>query len=41
MELGNFKRDYHYRSDTSKYRTSYWIAIIISVIAFLVIWYYF
>lgn len=41
MQLGNFKRNYRYKSDTSSGRTGYWLAILISIIAFLVIWYLF
>ena len=41
MLPGDYKRDYKFRSDKKKDRVSYLIAIIISVIAFLVIWYLF
>ncbi|TDQ07561.1 hypothetical protein ATK78_3688 [Pedobacter metabolipauper] len=34
----NFKRNYRYKSDKRKDRISYIIAIIISVIAFILIW---
>lgn len=40
MQFGDFKRKYNYKSDTSANRGSYWLAIIISVIAFVVIWYF-
>lgn len=41
MLFGDFKRKYNYKSDTSSGGGSYWLAIIISVIAFLVIWFLF
>lgn len=41
MLPGDYKRDYKFRSDKKKDRVSYLIAIIISVIAFLLIWYLF
>jgi len=41
MQLGNFKRNYHYKSDTSQGRGGYWLAIVISIVAFLIIWYLF
>lgn len=34
-----FTRNYKFKSDTSSARGSYWIAIIISVVAFLLLWY--
>lgn len=40
MQIGDFKRKYRYKSDTSANRGGYWLAIIISVIAFILIWYY-
>jgi uncharacterized membrane-anchored protein len=39
MAFGEFKRKYRYKSDSSS-RGSYWLAIIISAIAFIVIWYF-
>ena len=39
--IGDFKRKYHYKSDTGANKGSYWLAIIISVVAFLVIWFLF
>ena len=42
MQLpGDFKRNYRFKSDQSKDRKSYIIAIIISVIAFALIWFFF
>lgn len=41
MLPGDYKRNYKFRSDTKKDRVSYLIAIILSVIAFLLIWYLF
>jgi hypothetical protein len=41
MLPGDYKRDYKFRSDKKKDRVSYLIAIIVSVIAFLLIWYLF
>lgn len=41
MLPGDYKRNYKFRSDKKRDRLSYLIAIIISVIAFLVIWYLF
>lgn len=41
MLPGDYKRNYKFRSDKKKDKLSYLIAIIISVIAFLVIWYLF
>jgi len=38
MQLGNFKRDYKFKSDAGG-RWNYTIAIIISIIAFLLIWF--
>jgi hypothetical protein len=40
MAFGEFKRKYRYKSDTSSDNRSYWLAIVISVIAFIVIWYF-
>ncbi|MDR6784285.1 hypothetical protein ABIE26_002326 [Pedobacter africanus] len=34
-----YKRNYKFKSDTKKDRFSYIIAILISIIAFLLIWY--
>jgi hypothetical protein len=34
-----FTRNYKFKSDISSSRGSYWIAIIISAIAFLLLWY--
>lgn len=41
MLPGDYKRNYKFKSDKKRDRLSYLIAIIISVIAFLVIWYLF
>ncbi|SMC66552.1 hypothetical protein SAMN04488101_10240 [Pedobacter nyackensis] len=41
MVPGDFKRNYRFKSDKNKDKLSYIIAIIISVIAFLLIWYLF
>ncbi len=41
MQLGDFKRKYRYKSDTDANKGSYWLAILISVVAFLVIWFLF
>ena len=41
MLPGDYKRNYKFRSDKKKDRASYIIAIILSVIAFLLIWYLF
>lgn len=41
MLPGDFKRDYKFRSDKRKDRITYIIAIVISIIAFLVIWFLF
>jgi len=38
--LGDFKRKYYYKSDTSQYKGSYTLAIIISIVAFVLIWYF-
>jgi len=38
---GDFKRDYKFRSNKKKDRVMYIIAIVISIIAFLVIWFLF
>jgi len=35
----DYKRNYKFKSDRSKDRLSYIIAIVISAIAFLLIWY--
>ena len=40
MQLGDFKRKYNYKSDTSGSKGSYILAIIISIIAFVLIWYF-
>jgi hypothetical protein len=40
MQLGNFKRNYRYKSDSTSGRASYWIGIVIAIIAFILIWYY-
>lgn len=41
MELpGNFKRNYKFRSDKKKDRYAYIIAIVLSAIAFVVLWYF-
>lgn len=37
---GDFKRDYKFKSDKKRDRLSYIIAIIISVIAFALIWFF-
>ncbi|ACU02876.1 MULTISPECIES: hypothetical protein [Pedobacter] len=37
----DYKRDYRFKSDTKKDRLSYIIAIVVSIIAFLLIWYLF
>lgn len=39
MFPGDFKRKYKFKSDTKSARTSYLLAVIISIIAFLLIWY--
>jgi len=36
----DYKRNYKFKSDTRKDRMSYIIAIILSVIAFVVLWYF-
>ncbi len=41
MQLSQFKRNYRYKSDQSKNKLSYTIAIIISIVAFLIIWFLF
>jgi len=41
MGPGDFKRKYRYRSDTSQSKYAYWIAIVISIIIFWVLWTYF
>lgn len=41
MLPGDYKRDYKFRSDKKKDRVTYIIAIAISVIAFLLIWFLF
>jgi hypothetical protein len=38
---GDFKRDYKFRSNKQKDRVTYIVAIVISIIAFLVIWFIF
>ncbi|HKG07378.1 MAG TPA: hypothetical protein VKB19_13000 [Pedobacter sp.] len=41
MQLpGDFKRNYKFKSDKKKDRLSYIIAIILSAIAFALIWYF-
>lgn len=41
MQLpGDFKRKYRYKSNPRKDRLNYIIAIIISIAAFLLIWFY-
>jgi hypothetical protein len=41
MELpGNFKRNYKFRSDKKKDRLSYIIALVLSAIAFAILWYF-
>jgi hypothetical protein len=40
MAIQDFKRKYRYKSDTGSSKYSYWIAIIISVIAFWLLWTY-
>lgn len=41
MQLpSDFKRDYKFKSDKKRDRMSYIIAIIISVVAFLILWFY-
>lgn len=41
MQLpSDFKRNYKFKSDRKKDRLSYIIAIIISAIAFLILWYF-
>lgn len=37
----DYKRDYRFKSDPKKDRLSYIIAIVVSIIAFLLIWYLF
>ncbi|WP_316812972.1 hypothetical protein [Pedobacter heparinus] len=37
----DYKRDYRFKSNPKKDRLSYLIAIVLSVIAFLLIWYLF
>ncbi len=39
MLPGDFLRKYKFKSDTSSAKGSYWLAIIISAIAFALIWY--
>lgn len=39
MLPGDFKRDYKFRSDKKKDKVTYMIAIVISVVAFLLIWF--
>ncbi|WP_276089840.1 hypothetical protein [Pedobacter sp. JY14-1] len=39
MQLSDYKRKYRYKSDQSKHKLSYTIAIIISIVAFLLIWF--
>lgn len=41
MLPGDFKRAYKFRSDKKKDRITYIIAIVISIIAFLIIWFLF
>jgi hypothetical protein len=36
----DFKRKYRYKSDTSSVKYTYWIAIIISIILFWLLWTY-
>lgn len=36
---GDFKRKYKYKSDRKKDRAAYLIAIVISAIAFLLLWF--
>lgn len=40
MQPGDFKRKYNFRSDPKRDRRNYTIAIVVSVIAFLLIWFY-
>lgn len=41
MQLpSDFKRDYRFKSDKRKDRLSYIIAIVISIVAFVLIWFY-
>jgi hypothetical protein len=41
MQLpSDFKRNYKFKSDKKKDRLSYIIAIVISAIAFLLLWYF-
>ncbi len=40
MGPGDFKRKYKYKSDTSGSNKTYWIAIIISIIVFWLLWTY-
>lgn len=36
----DFKRDYRFKSDKKRDRLSYIIAIVISIIAFILIWFF-
>lgn len=41
MQLpSDFKREYKFRSDKKRDRLSYIIAIVVSVIAFILIWFF-
>lgn len=40
MQPGDFKRKYRFKSDPKSGRWNYTIAIIISIVAFLLIWFY-
>jgi hypothetical protein len=37
----DYKRDYRFKSDTKRDRKNYIIAIVLSIVAFLLIWYLF
>jgi hypothetical protein len=39
MLPGDYKRNYKFKTDSKKDRLSYIIAIVISIIAFLAIWF--
>lgn len=41
MQLpGDFKRKYQFKSDKKKDRLSYMIAIVVSAIAFILLWFF-
>jgi hypothetical protein len=40
MQPSDFKREYRFKSDKKRDRLSYIIAIIVSIIAFVLIWFF-